>query len=181
MTFHITQAASKVFKTTTYTLIVFLFGCATSSAPPPGPEMTQLEVRQLQTREYETIEEKMVIKAVIAALQDEGFIISAANNELGLITAAMEVGDVDKGTKGWSEFWYGPGMGTYQTTKRFEASATVQKGESASKMRVRINIVAKALTNAGGIVWSQPVTDSKVYQNIFSKVDKSVFLAKGKL
>jgi len=155
---------------------LLLTGCVTTQGPPPAPEMSQVQVRQLQTREYNVQEETPVIKAVIAALQDEGFIISAANPELGLITAAMEVRDEDKGTKGWAEFWYGPGMGTYQTTKRFEASATVQKHKSA--VRVRINIVAKALTNAGGIVWSQPVYDAKVYQDIFAKVDKSVFLAK---
>lgn len=151
-------------------------GCSTTPAPPPVLEMTQLQVRQLQTREYDAVDEKPVVKAVIAALQDEGFIISTVNLDIGLVTSAMEVRDEDKGTKGWSEFWYGPGMGTYQTTKRFEASATVQK--QATTVRVRINIVAKALTNAGGIVWSQPVYEKDVYQKIFSKVDKSVFLGK---
>jgi hypothetical protein len=161
-------------------VVVFLItGCATGPEPPPLPEMTQLQIRQIQTKEYDGIEEKAVIKALIAALQDEGFIISAANPELGLVTAAMEIRDEDKGTKSWVEFWYGPGIGTYRTTKRLEASATVQKQGAA--VRVRINIVAKALTNAGGVVWSQPVYDAKVYQDIFSKVDKAVFLEKEKV
>ena len=174
---HIIQAVSKrALIVTLFSGALLLSGCATTQGPPPAPKMSQVQVRQLQTREYDVQNETPVIKAVIAALQDEGFIISAANPELGLITAAMEVRDEDKGTKGWAEFWYGPGMGTYQTTKRFEASATVQKHKNT--VRVRINIVAKALTNAGGIVWSQPVYDAKVYQDIFAKVDKSVFLAK---
>ena len=177
MNSHITPANFKsLFSVITIAMMLSITGCSTTPAPPPGPEMTQLQVRQLQTREYDGVDEKPVIKAVIAALQDEGFIISTVNLDLGLVTAAMEIRDEDKGTKGWSEFFYGPGMGTYQTTKRFEASATAQK--QATTVRVRINIVAKALTNAGGIVWSQPVYEADVYQKIFSKVDKSVFLGK---
>ena len=151
-------------------------GCATPEGPPPLPKLTQIQVRQLQTREYEVPDPVPVMKAVIAALQDEGFIISTANTEVGLVTAIMDMREEDEATKGWVEFWYGPGMGTYQTTKRFEASATVQKHDD--KVRVRINIIAKALNNAGGIIWSQPVYDSKVYQRIFTKIDKSIFLLK---
>ncbi|UCG79508.1 MAG: hypothetical protein JSV21_07285 [Nitrospirota bacterium] len=139
--------------------------------------MTQLEVRQLQSREYSGADEKTVLKAVIAALQDEGFIISAADPGLGLVTAAMEVRDEDKLSKAWSKMAYG--MGSYQTTRRFEASATVQTLERS--VRVRINIIVKALANTGGILWSQPVYEADVYQNIFAKVNKSVFLAKEKL
>lgn len=176
MIFHITPANSKTLLPITALAVLLASGCSTTPGPPPLPEMTQLQVRQLQTREYDATDEKPVIKAVIAALQDEGFIISTVSLDLGLVTSAMEVRDEDKGTKGWSEFWYGPGMGTYQTTKRFEASATVQK--LTTSVRVRINIVAKALTNTGGIVWSQPVYELDVYQKIFSKVDKSVYLSK---
>lgn len=180
MNSHITPANSKaLLLVAALTVAVGLAGCSTTPPPPPVPEMTQLQVRQIQSREYTSTDEKSVIKAVIAALQDEGFIISTVSLDLGLVTSAMEVRDEDTGTKGWSEFMYGPGMGTYQTTKRFEASATVQ--QQASTVRVRINIVAKALTNAGGIVWSQPVYETDVYQKIFSKVDKSVFLGKGSM
>jgi len=150
---------------------------ACSSGPPPAAEMTQLEVRQLQSREYGDTDERTVIKAVIAALQDEGFIISTANPELGLVTAAMELRDEDKLSKAWSKLAYG--MGSYQTTRRFEASSTVQKLEKT--VRVRINIIVKALANTGGILWSQPLYGEDIYQNIFSKVNKSVFLAKEKL
>ena|ERR1041385_8034671 len=157
-----------------------LVSCGASPPePPPLAELTQLQVRQLQTREYEDLEEKTLVKSLIGALLDQGFIISTINPDYGLVTAAMELREEDKATKGWLQFWYGPGMGTYQTTKRFEASANVQK--EGKFVRVRINIVAKALTNAGGVIWSQPVYDAKVYQDIFSKIDKAVFLQREKL
>lgn len=174
---HTTQAVSKKVLVSIFSSAALLLtACQTAPDPPPAPEMSQVQVRQLQMRAYDIAEEIPVMKAIIAALQDEGFIISAANLELGLITAAMEIQDKDEKTKWWTEFFHGPGMGTYQTTKRFEASATVQKRKKA--VRVRINIIAKTLTNTGGIMWSQPVYNPEIYHDIFAKMDKSIFLAK---
>ncbi len=162
-----------------FLLTVGIASCASTPKPPPIPQLTQLELRQLQTREYSSVDLNIATKAVIAALQDEGFIVATASPELGLVTAAMEIYEVDKATKGSVEFWYGSGMGTYQTTKRFETSTTVEKyGEG---IRIRINIVAKAISNSGGNIWSQPVYDAKMYQSIFSKLDKALFLQKEKM
>jgi len=59
-----------------------LAGCMSGSAqratPPP------LQVREYQTRTYDTSDTKMVVKAVLNVLQDEGFIIQVVNADLGL-------------------------------------------------------------------------------------------------
>ncbi|ARC94807.1 MULTISPECIES: hypothetical protein [Vibrio] len=159
-------------------VLTLLAGCA-SSTRPQQPEMTQLQVRQMQTREYSEQSERNVLRAVIGALQDEGYILTVVEPELGLVTAAMELDELDNGTKSFNDFFYGPGSGTYQTVRRVEVSATVQ--EKSQSVRVRLNIVAKALTNTGGTSWSQPVYSAKTYQDIFSKVDKSVFLTSNDL
>ena len=67
--------------------ILFL-GCATTAPPPPK---TQLQVRQFQTRTYDTADQKMVMKALLNAYQDQGFIVKNANTDLGLLTASREV------------------------------------------------------------------------------------------
>ncbi|MDP6527513.1 MAG: hypothetical protein QF858_01365 [Candidatus Pacebacteria bacterium] len=152
------------------------FGCVSSPKPPEQPKLSQLQIRQLQIKEYSDVEPAVVMKSVISALQDEGYIIGTANENLGLISAAKEVFEEDASTKGYVKFMYGAGVGTYQTTKRFETTATVRKHQKV--IRVRINIIAKALTNAGGIVWSQPVYDGNFYQILFSKIDKAIFIEK---
>lgn len=179
MSFLTMQPASKFRLAVVLLLGELLAGCATTPTPPPNPQMSQLEIRQLQSREYDGADSKAAMKALIAALQDDGYIVSSANEALGLVTAAMEVNMEDTGTKNASEFWMGPGSGTYQTTKRHEVSATASS--HANSVRIRINIVAKALTNTGGMIWSQPVLDAATYQSIFSKIDKSVFLQKQKM
>ena len=177
----ITQAVSKRLIAFASLAIAFLVisACVSTPAPPPIPKLTQLQIRQIQTRKYSDINTKGVMKAVIAALQDDGFIVSNADLDLGLISASVESYQLDKATKGYVEFWYGAGQGTYQTTKRIEASITVhQHGET---IKVRINLLAKAITNAGGLVWSQPIYNPKVYQNLFAKVDKAIYLEKQNL
>ncbi len=160
-------------------IVIITTGCAATPKPPPIPELTQLQLRQIQTREYEHNDLNAATKAVIAAFQDEGFIITTASPELGLVTAVMESYEVDKSTKRTVEFWYGSGMGTYQTTKRYESSTTIEK--FGKGIRIRINIVEKALSNTGGNIWSQPVYDAKIYQNVFSKIDKALFIEKEKI
>lgn len=59
-------------------------GCAASA---PEPDRTQLEIRQIQTREYDTLDKAMTLRSVIATLQDLGFVIDKADADLGTVTA----------------------------------------------------------------------------------------------
>ncbi|WP_455241842.1 hypothetical protein [Petrachloros mirabilis] len=67
-----------------------LQGCV---APEPGPELlapteAQMKIRSAQTRTFDVKDRQVAMRAVIAALQDLGFIIERANEALGLVTAA---------------------------------------------------------------------------------------------
>lgn len=177
MSSHTIQAVSRLI--ISLGVLMLIVGCAKTPKPPAQLQLSQLQIREMQTREYIDVSVKDVMKSVIAALMDEGFIINATDNSLGLITAAKEVYAVDEATKNIAEFNYGSGSGTYQTTLRSEASSVVN--QYGDLVRVRITIVQKSVSNAGGNIWSQPLLDSKIYQSIFSKVDKSVFLEKEKI
>lgn len=158
---------------------ILVSSCAETPQPPPIPDMSQLQIREMQTREYQDTDVKQVLKALLAALLDEGYIVNEVQPELGIVSAARELYDVDKATKNIAEMNFGSGAGTYQTTKRFECSALVS--EYGDLIRVRINIVAKAVSNSGGNIWSQPVYDLNTYQNLFSKMSKALFLEKEKI
>lgn len=67
-----------------YLIIVFFFNACTTSTQIPR---SQLEIREFQTRYFQIRDKMIITKAVINTLLDEGFIISNANNELGIITA----------------------------------------------------------------------------------------------
>lgn len=67
--------------------LVSLAGCATTTPTNIAGGGTQLETRQIQTREYDTLDKAMTMRSVIATLQDLGFTIDQADAELGTVTA----------------------------------------------------------------------------------------------
>ncbi len=70
--------------------ICLVVGCTT---PQPSqdllaPTEAQMKIRSVQTRAFDVKDRQVGMRAVIAALQDLGFIIERANEHLGLVTAA---------------------------------------------------------------------------------------------
>lgn len=68
-------------------LLIFVAGCATTTPADVTGAGTQLEIRQIQTREYDSLNKRMTLRSVIATLQDLGFTIDQADQELGAVTA----------------------------------------------------------------------------------------------
>lgn len=67
-------------------LLTLLGACATSNdAITDGG--SQLEVRQIQTREYDTLNKRDTLRSVLATLQDLGFVIDKADYNLATVTA----------------------------------------------------------------------------------------------
>lgn len=50
-------------------------------------EQSQLQVRSIQTRSFETADKNMVVRNVVASLQDLNFVIDKADADLGTVTA----------------------------------------------------------------------------------------------
>jgi len=67
--------------------LVLAGGCATTAPADVVGAGTQLETRQIQTRQYDTLNKAMTMRSVIATLQDLGFTIDQADIDLGTITA----------------------------------------------------------------------------------------------
>jgi len=159
-------------------LVLFLLAFVGCIQVPPRPQRSQLEIRELQTREYTAKDLKQVMKAVIGALQDEGFIIRNADKELGFINASRELDVMDKDTAFWAQVFQGENA-RYQKTSIMEASANVS--EFGKEVKVRIVFQAKIIDNFGMPVDSQTVDDATIYRDFFMKVDKSVFYERQRL
>ena len=64
-----------------------LCGCATSDQQLLETEKAQVELRQMQTRAFDTADRETTLRTVMATLQDLGFVIDKADATLGAITA----------------------------------------------------------------------------------------------
>lgn len=64
-----------------------LGACRSSRDELFATEKSQVEMRQIQSRAFETTDRIAVVRAVIATLQDLGFVIEKADGTLGAVTA----------------------------------------------------------------------------------------------
>ncbi|GIV53453.1 MAG: hypothetical protein KatS3mg038_3974 [Candidatus Kapaibacterium sp.] len=181
-------------------LLALTGGCTIVNRPkPPEQEQTQLERRQYQQRDFDTNDVKLVMKAVLNTLQDDGFTVRNAVVDLGLISAVKEImltgrtstSQQRSPAETWAEIFAAaisrgrtqPSTPQqpirYRNIQQLEATVNVSPF-GANQTRVRVSFVARVLDNEGAVVESQPVTDPGVYQNFFAKVDKGIFLEKQK-
>jgi hypothetical protein len=67
--------------------LLLIAGCASTTPVDISGSGTQLESRQIQTRQYDTLDKALTMRSAVATLQDLGFTIDQADAELGVITA----------------------------------------------------------------------------------------------
>lgn len=139
---------------------------------------TQLEIRQMQTREFDTKDTKMVLRAMLNVLQDDDFIVEQVNSDIGFFNATKVLDTEDTLAKTWGTLWWGPRAQWIENTV-FDCTANVS--EFGEKIRVRTNFQVKKMNNKGGIEEVQTIDDPKFYQEFFTKVDKSIFIEKEKI
>jgi hypothetical protein len=154
---------------------LIIFGCATAPATPPK---TQLEIREFQTRDYDTSDVKMVMKSLLNVLQDDNYIVKNANVELGLLSASKEVDVESKGTAVMLTLLAGQNA-RWRKNSTIECSGNVT--EMGKVCKVRVNFQIKTLDNKGGVVDVKTIEDPIFYQTFFAKVDKGIFIGKQKL
>lgn len=67
--------------------VLSLTGCATTDARILDSDQSQLQLRSIQTRAFDTPDRDLVLRNVIATLQDLGFVIDRADQTLGTVSA----------------------------------------------------------------------------------------------
>lgn len=68
-------------------VLSLMTGCATSQQQLLDSDSSQLRLRSIQTRAFDTTDKEKTLRAVIATLQDLGFVIDKADATLGTVTA----------------------------------------------------------------------------------------------
>lgn len=178
-------------------LALAVTGCTIVNQPPQRPltPQTQLQTREFQTREYDTNDVKLIMKAVLNTLQDDGFVVKNAVIDLGLLTAEKEIqlSTSRSSSSNNDDFWSGVFEQVFRSSysnrsrerrdeyryakfKRIEASVNVS--EIGTRTKVRVNFQAKTLDNNGQPLEVETIADPTFYQQFFAKVDKGIFIQK---
>ncbi len=167
---------------TAIALAASLAACATDPAVARLPQ-TPLELRQAQSRSFEIGDTRLVLKAVLNVLQDQGFVIRHADAELGLVTAVLEwrSREPNQGLRVMKWLAAVPtwGASLLLPTGKTEYSAVeanVNVTREAERTRVRISLVSKVTAKDGQVESVRPVNDPLAYQKLLAGLDKAVFL-----
>lgn len=64
-----------------------LSGCVTTPADVVAPTSSSVQLRSIQARAFDTTDRETVMRAVIATLQDLGFVVDSADMDIGTVTA----------------------------------------------------------------------------------------------
>lgn len=155
---------------------MLLVGCQTTTAQTQ--KKTQLEIREFQTRVYPVSETKIVMKALLNALQDRGFIIENAVLDLGLISAEKHTNIENSGEAFMATLFAGANA---RWKKASIVDCTVNVSEFGEETRVRVNFQIKTLDNKGDFIHLKNIEDAKYYQDFFAEVDKSIFIEKSEV
>lgn len=74
-------------------LVVFIFGCATTSNKAFQTNESQVALRSMQTRAFDTTDKKIMMQTVISAMQDLDFVIEKTDLTLGSVTGTKYLGN----------------------------------------------------------------------------------------
>jgi hypothetical protein len=141
-----------------------------------------LKDRQLQTRIFEGIDEKKLLTASAAVLQDLGFTIDETEVKCGLIvcsrdrdvTVTAEV--ILSVTLEILSILVGqPTSVPYDETQKVLASLVTTSADN-QKTAVRITFHHIVWNSDGYISKNEQINDPQIYQEFFSRLSKSVFL-----
>lgn len=151
-------------------IALFCVGCSQRS---PGDEMTQLQIREIQTRTFAVQDAKVVLKEMMNVLQDDAFIVKNANSDLGFLSGEKEI-DMESGWERAFSILAAGRQGSWKKNATTEVSANVT--QFGNETRVRVNFQKKLYDNFGRVIKVQQIYDPAHYQEFFDKVHKGLFI-----
>lgn len=163
------------------TVVVLFSGCANTQQNLYTLDKDYLERRNIETRVFDTKNEKELLTASAQVLQDLGYSIKESNVNLGLITAeknsdvTTKAGKVALTTLSILSIAAGGSETTYEDVQKFYVNiVTTPTKEKTTK--VRVLFTRKSWDNKGNLFKVEKITDTKTYQQFFDKLSQSVFL-----
>jgi hypothetical protein len=78
-----------------FAVVVMALGIGACASPPTNKIMAgaeQVELRSYQSRSFDTTDKTMMMRTVIATLQDLGFIVDQADETIGVVTGTKLAG-----------------------------------------------------------------------------------------
>lgn len=136
-----------------------------------------LKHRQIQTRKFQTKNEKTLLSAGAQVLQDMGFTLEESETSLGVIVASKDASAVNGGqVAGMVVMAVLFGVATPIDDHQKIRVSIVTRPSTGGMTNLRVTFQRIVWNNHGEICKTEFLNDETMYKNFFSKVSKSVFL-----
>ncbi len=156
-----------------------LTGCGGVPQDALSLNSSTLELRQLQTREYQTQQETKLLAAGLGVLQDLGFTIDETEKKLGVVTASKDRDAVEAAQVAGAIFVAALGGGAMEidSKQKIRASLVTQKSQvKKDYYSVRVSFQRVVWGTQGHVTKVETIKDPEIYKNFFDQLSKSIFL-----
>lgn len=161
-----------------YMLCIMLLLSACQTIPQSALQLSSesFELRQLQTRSFNTSNEKKLLKSGAGVLQDLGYNIDESEMGLGVVVGSKDRGAVEAGQVVAAVFVAALGGGAMPIDKNQKIRASLITRPVGKKTNFRITFQRIVWNTQGQVSKTQSIEDSEIYQEFFEKLSKAVFL-----
>jgi len=169
----------------TIIVVLFLFVSCATTIPKEALQLSKesLKDRQLQTRRFDT-DEKTLLSASAAVLQDLGFTINESETDLGVIACSKERDATSAGQIAGAVFLaLLTGAVTPVDKQQLIRASLVTRpvhidetDKSKCQTAVRITFQRIVINTQGQITRREGINEANIYQEFFDKLSQSVFL-----
>lgn len=160
------------------TLLVALAAC-NQTIPKSALQLSpdSLELRQLQTRSFDTKNERKLLTAGAGVLQDLGYNIDESETGLGVIVGSKDRDATEAGQVAAAVLVAALGGGVMPIDKNQKIRASlITRPAGKGKVNLRITLQRVVWNTQGHVSKTQSIMEPEIYQDFFSKLSKAVFL-----
>ncbi len=155
-----------------------LCGCAPDYSQYYKLTPEYLQIRQVQTRIYDTNDSNQLITASAHVLQDLGYVVDNSDFDLGLLTCykdrdATQAGQVV--ARILVGLLTGADMGN-DVAQRIKVTMVVTPVKGSKERHVVRTSFVRAITNSHKITRYELILEPAIYQSFYDKLSQSIFL-----
>lgn len=158
---------------------LFVLTSCTQTIPKEALQLRPeaLELRQLQTRSFDTKDEKQLLIAGAGVLQDLGYNIDESETKLGVIVGSKDRNATEAAQVAGAIIIAALGGGVIPIDKNQKIKAslvTFPRKEKTTNLRITIQRIVWNTNNQ--VTKIQSIEEPEIYEDFFSKLSKAVFL-----
>lgn len=163
-------------------VVIFLTGCM----PPPKDllkvDQSTLQIRETQSRIFDSCTDKQLLRASVSVLQDMGYSIKESVMDYGVLTAVKQADATSAGQVigAIAVAFLSGAVQPIDSTQHITATIVVLDRAAPNQATARTTF-QRVVVRTDNSCYAHNIIDQEVYKEFYEKLDKSLFLEVNKV